>query len=84
MEEPVVISSYLVVFEDEHREEALAKLGAMPGVEVHGSEGGQYVVSIEAPSIDETYDLAVEITKMPGVITFNLVFCNFEDEAPRT
>ena len=76
----MVISSYLAVIEEPLSDEVLRQLASYPGVEVHGSEFGQYVVSIEAASVDDTYDLAVKLTKMAGISTFNLVYCNFEDE----
>ncbi len=79
-DEPTVISSYLAMLERGREEEVVAKLEALDGVEVHGLEYGQYVMSIEAGSIDETYNRAAEITRMDGVTVLNFVYCNFEDE----
>ena len=82
-DETVVISSYLTIVEAERATEVLAQIEALPGVELHGNEFGQHVVSIEAPSVDETYRRATEISLLPGVVTFSLVYCNFEDETLR-
>ncbi|MDR2492527.1 MAG: chaperone NapD [Coriobacteriales bacterium] len=81
-EKPVVISSYLASIEPGRLEEVEARLACYDGVEVHGVEHGQLVVSIEAASLDATYERAVEITRLDGVTTFSLVYCNFEDEQP--
>ncbi len=78
--EPVVISSYLAMLERGREEEVVAELKTLEGVEVHGFEYGQYVISIESSTIDETYSKATEITRMDGVTTLNFVYCNFEDE----
>ncbi len=78
---PVLISSYLALLKKGDEEKVVSELNALTGVEVHGSEHGFYVVSIEAGSIDETYRLATEITQKSGVTSFNLVHFNFEDES---
>ncbi|MDR2035299.1 MAG: chaperone NapD [Coriobacteriales bacterium] len=77
---PVVISSYLALLRKGCEEEVVASMAALEGVEVHGSEHGQYVVTIEADSVDETFERATKITRLEGVTTFSLVHCNFEDE----
>jgi hypothetical protein len=43
-------------------------------------EHGMQVVTIEAPSIDATYAIATEFATLPDVVTFGMVYCNFEDE----
>ena len=78
-DEPIVISSYLAILVAGSEKDVLEQMVALPGVEVHGCEHGRHVVSIEAPSIDETFTCATRITQIPGVTTFNLVYCNFED-----
>jgi nitrate reductase NapD len=79
-DEPTIISSYLALLERGREAEAVAALEALAGVEVHGAELGQYVVTIEAASVGETYERATAITRLPCVTALNLVYCNFEDE----
>lgn len=76
----VVISSYLALLKRGSEPKTIAKLEALEGVEVHGAQHGQYILSIELKSVDATYRRATEITRMNGVTTLSLVYCNFEDE----
>ena len=79
-EERVVISSLLVDCLPEKREKVAERLAALDGVEVHGQEGGQVVITIERPSLDASHDLANSITQIEDVIGVNLIYVNFEDD----
>ena len=76
----MVISSYVILTLPERRDEVAEALVAYEGVEVHERIEHSLVVSIEAESTDAAYELATKLTKMPGVATVNLIYCNFEDE----
>ena len=76
----MVISSYVIQALPERSEEVVKALTAYVGVEVHEQIENQLVVSIEAESTDATYELATQLSQMQGVVTVNLVYCNFEDE----
>lgn len=76
----MVISSYVIETMPDSREEVAHALTSYAGVEVHGNEGNKLIVSIEADSIDQTYELATKLSQINGVLTTNLVYCNFEDE----
>lgn len=79
-EEHVVISSLVVESLPEHREAIEAQLRTMEGVEIHGSEGGQIVITIECETTDESHGVANEITKLENVLAVNLIYVNFEDD----
>jgi len=76
----MVISSYVIQALPEKCEEVAKALTTYKGVEVHEQIEGRLVVSIEAESTDATYELATRLSQMSGVVTVNLVYCNFEDE----
>lgn len=80
-EEHVVISSLIVECLVEDMERVAQQLVALEGVEVHGQENGQVVITIERETLDESHDLANSITKMSGVTGVSLIYANFEDDA---
>ena len=80
--EPVVISS-LVVETLPGRTDAVAaalEAQACSGVEVHERVGAKLVVSIEAPSLDESQGLAAGFAAIEGVTGVNLVYVHCEDD----
>ena len=82
MEEQAVISSYVVEAAPGREPDvtgALATLGPH-GVEVQGSVGPRLVVTVEAPSVAATYDVAKGFATLPGVLNVSLVYANFEDD----
>jgi len=76
----MIISSYVIETFPQKQEKVVEALTAHAGVEVHETVENRLVVSIEAESIDATYAIATQLSQMLGVITVNLVYCNFEDE----
>lgn len=57
--------------------EALARID---GVEVHEQVDYKLVVTIEAPSSDDSYDIASGFINIKGVLGIDLVYVNFEDD----
>lgn len=55
-------------------------LGEIDGVEVHGIESNQVVVTIEAETTDDSHEIASGFISIEGVIGINLVYANFEDD----
>jgi len=76
----MVISSYVIQAFPERSDEVAQAISAYEGVEVHEQIEDRLVVSIEAESTDATYELATLLSQLQGVVTVNLVYCNFEDE----
>ena len=76
----MVISSLIVETAPEYTEVVAAQLPTLHGVEVHGIEGYKVVITIEAPTVDESHDIANSIVPITGVIGVNLVYLNFEDD----
>jgi len=77
----MVISSYVIDTLPHDCETVINALGAYTEVEVHGHENNRIVITIEADSLDHTYELATTLSQINGVLTTSLVYCNFEDEA---
>ena len=76
----MVISSLVVESVPEYTEAVAAELPGLDGVEVHGIEGYKIVITIEAPTVDESHDIADGISRMTGVIGVDLIYLNFEDD----
>ena len=76
----MVISSLVVETIPEYTEAVAAKLPGLDGVEVHGVEGCKIVITIERPTVDESHDIANEISFWEGVLIVNLIYLNFEDD----
>ena len=76
----MVISSLVVETLREYTQNAAEQLAAMSGVEVHEINDFKIVVTIEAPSIESSYERASSFIKIEGVTGVHLVYCNFEEE----
>ena len=78
----MAISSLVIDAMPDSLDEVCAALDAIEGVEVQGSDvtTGRIVVTIEAPSIFESKDIADSFIGIPNVINVNLVYVNVEDE----
>jgi nitrate reductase NapD len=76
----MVISSYII----ESLPGCLAKvkdaLEAMPGVELHGADNYRLVITIEQPTVEDTFEQAKSISGISGVAAANLVYHNFAQE----
>ena len=76
-----VISSLVVETVPEYTAAVKAELEAIGGgVEVHGVEGRNIVVTIEAETVDESHAIANGFIGITGVIGVNLIYVNFEDD----
>ena len=78
--EQVVISSLVLECLPGCEEEVAAAAVAVPGVEVHGMREGKVVVTIEAPTVDDSAEIANGLVSADGVTGINLVYVNFEDD----
>jgi len=76
----MVISSYVIDTLPKKCAQVTEALSGFEGVEIHGNENHRLIVTIEADSVDATYALATKLSQVDGVLTTNLVYCNFEDE----
>ena len=74
----MVISSLVVETLRDRTQSAAEQLAAMDGVEVHEINDFKIVVTIEAPSVDSSYERASSFIE--GVTGVHLIYCNFEDE----
>ena len=80
MDESVVISSLVVETVQEYTEQIADQLKELEGVEVHEINGYKIVVTIEAPTVDASHDVASSFLQYAGVLGINLVYVNFEDD----
>ncbi|UII54269.1 chaperone NapD [Cytobacillus spongiae] len=56
-------------------------LEAFKGVEVHHIEDEyKIVLTLEAPSVNESYEIAEQFKQVAGVLTICLVYTNFEND----
>ena len=76
----MVISSLVVETLRDCTQSAAEQLAAMDGVEVHEINDFKIVVTIEAPSVDSSYERASNFIEVEGVTGVHLIYCNFEDE----
>ena len=76
----MVISSLVVETLREHTQSAAEQLAALEGVEVHEVNDFKIVVTIEAPSVDSSYERPSSFIEVEGVTGVHLIYCNFEDE----
>jgi nitrate reductase NapD len=56
-------------------------LRALAGVELHASEGGRLVVTLEGPSYHHCADLMNELAILPGVASSSLVYHQVDTES---
>ena len=76
----MVISSLVVETVPDSTQAVAEKLPTYAGVEVHGIEGYNVVITIEAETVDESHDTAAELALLEGVLNVSLVYLNFEDD----
>ena len=80
LDEPVVISSYLVNTRDGDVQKVADRVTLIGGVEAHQRFAGQFVITIEAASIDASIEAIKEVNATAGVINSVMVYANFEDD----
>jgi periplasmic nitrate reductase NapD len=73
------ISSAVVFAFPARREEIGKRLAALPGVEVHASEGSRIVVTIEGPTSGFLGETLTNISTLDGVISANMVFEHIDE-----
>ena len=76
----MVISSLVVETMLDYTQQVANELASRQGIEVHGIEGYKIVITIEAPTVDESHDIANAIVPVTGVIGVDLIYLNFEDD----
>jgi nitrate reductase NapAB chaperone NapD len=76
----VVISSFLVDTLPDCADEVEQTIAETAGAEVHGRHGQSLVVTIEAPTISASQEIATALQLADGVLSVQLVYANFEDD----
>lgn len=80
------ISGILVVVRPEAFAESVARLNALPGVEVHHTDGvaGRIVATQEATSVRQEVAGLQRIKRLPNVVMAEMVYHYFGDGAEET
>lgn len=76
----MVISSLIVETLPDSASSVAHSLSSIEGVEVHGINENQVVITIEAPTSDDSHEIASKFIEIKGVLGINLVYANFEDD----
>ena len=79
-EEHVSISSLVIDTVPEKTDVVAEALAQIEGVEVHGKDAGQVVITIEKETTSEMQECANGFSSIDGVINVNLIYFNFEDD----
>lgn len=74
------ISSIVVSVLPRMADDVLARLVAMPDVEVHGHQGGKIVIVVEGSSTGAMGDCLTRIALLDGVVAANMVCEHIETE----
>ena len=76
----MVISSLVVNTVGDSTKSVASELNKRAGVEVHEIVDYKIVVTLESETVDSSADMANNFTDIPGVLSVNLVYVNFEDD----
>ncbi len=55
-------------------------ISEMEGAEVHEVVDSKLVVTLESETVDTSADEAAKFQEIPGVLSVNLIYVNFEDD----
>ena len=76
----MVISSLVIETTLDYTQQVADELASRQGIEVHGIDGYKIIITIEAPTVDESHAIANAIVPVVGVIGVDLIYLNFEDD----
>ncbi|MEG0071202.1 MAG: chaperone NapD [Raoultibacter sp.] len=76
----MVISSLIVGTLPQQSKSVAGELAKQKGVEVHGINEQQIIVTIESDTVDESHHTSAQFLDIPGVMNVALAYVNFEDD----
>lgn len=76
----MVISSLIVEAIPARAQTVMQRLGETSGVEVHGIQDNQIIITIEAETVDTSHEIASSLIGIEGAHNINLIYANFEDD----
>ncbi|OIJ15762.1 hypothetical protein BKP35_01870 [Anaerobacillus arseniciselenatis] len=77
----MVISGFMLITVKGKTETVIEQLHKLPGVEVHHIEQGvKLILTLEAPSVDESYRVGEKFKEIDGIVSICLAYTNFEDD----
>lgn len=76
----MVISSLVVNTVADSTKDVASALNKIKGVEVHEIVDFKIVVTLESETVDTSADTANTFQEIPGVLSVNLIYVNFEDD----
>lgn len=76
----MMISGILILTKEGKALEVAKKIENTPGVEIHHIlEDSKIVITLEEKSIDQSYKTGKQLEKIPGVLSVNVAYYNFEE-----
>ncbi|RXJ04035.1 hypothetical protein DS745_01200 [Anaerobacillus alkaliphilus] len=77
----MVISGFMLITVKGKTAAVIEQLQKLPGVEVHHVEQEvKIILTLEAPSVDESYRIGEAFKEIDGIVTICLAYTNFEDD----
>ncbi|MDH5656619.1 MAG: chaperone NapD [Spirochaetia bacterium] len=73
------VSSLIVEFVPDYREEVTAEIAGLKGAEITESGSRAFIVVTDTATIEEDRYLTGKLVEIPHVISANVVFTNMED-----
>ena len=78
------ISGVVITVKANHKQQVLADMTEVPGIEVHGDDDKGHIVAVlETESSEEMEALIDRIAKDENVLNVGLTYLNTEDEAEK-
>jgi len=75
------VSSAIVKINPVNFDRIRNELNKLKGVEIHKLNNSTVIVVIEAETVEQEFEIAKKISKVNGVISFNITYHSFEDDA---
>ena len=77
----MVISGFMLITVEGKTNSVVEQLEKLPGVEVHHVEQEvKIILTLEAPSVDESYRIGEKFKEIDGIVTTCLAYTNFEED----
>lgn len=74
------ISGVLVYTVAKQTDAVVTQLTAIDGVEIHGSENGKLIVTVEKDNIGDMADQVMQFQGIPGIMSVAMVYQHSEDK----
>lgn len=77
----MVISGFMLITVKGKTDAVIEQLKKIPGVEIHHIEQEvKVILTLEAPSVDDSYKIGEEFEKIDGIVSICLAYTHFEED----